>query len=321
MKRTQKILHHNTIKSKTFKNNKYLDVMQKYDFFWQYPAHTEYVFYTQNKYKKNFIPFPWATLIDKGVDHNYIYEILKPLVSTKNNFTCCQHIWYYKYIPLWKKLNIKNVYISHKQIKKDYIDGIKLIACPIFALNIEDTNKNKLFLNFDKLNFTRELLYSFRGAYNSKWYMSQIRPNLFKMNHHPLSDVENIGTWHLNDLVYSKHQNKNYTLNNDTQHKINTTLYNIALMNSKFSLCPSGSGPNSIRFWESLALGSIPVLLSDTLELPYHENWDYAIIRIPEKDYEKIPQILENITEYEINLRKINCIDIYNHLKNNFANN
>ena len=43
------------------------------------------------------------------------------------------------------------------------------------------------------------------------------------------------------------------------------------LLNSKYTLCPSGSGPNSIRLWESLACGSIPIILSDTLDLPSHK--------------------------------------------------
>ena len=53
-------------------------------------------------------------------------------------------------------------------------------------------------------------------------------------------------------------------------------------------MCPSGSGPNSIRFWESLAVGSIPVLLSDSLELPKHKLWDDVIIRIKEKNFKNI---------------------------------
>ncbi len=48
-------------------------------------------------------------------------------------------------------------------------------------------------------------------------------------------------------------------------------------------MCPSGSGPNSIRLWESLGFGCIPVLLSDTLRLPgTTEEWDEAIVRVPE---------------------------------------
>ena len=36
-------------------------------------------------------------------------------------------------------------------------------------------------------------------------------------------------------------------------------------------------GPNSIRLWESLAVGAIPIILADTLELPKHKLWDKAI--------------------------------------------
>ena len=30
-----------------------------------------------------------------------------------------------------------------------------------------------------------------------------------------------------------------------------------------FSLCPEGAGPNTLRVWESLAVGAIPVILVD----------------------------------------------------------
>ena len=34
--------------------------------FWQYPVITEKEFYIQNKGDVNYIPFPWATIIDAG---------------------------------------------------------------------------------------------------------------------------------------------------------------------------------------------------------------------------------------------------------------
>jgi hypothetical protein len=52
----------------------------------------------------------------------------------------------------------------------------------------------------------------------------------------------------------------------------------LLLLDSRFTLCPSGSGPNYIRLWESLACGCIPVLLADTLDLPNHKLWDESIV-------------------------------------------
>ena len=82
-----------------------------------------------------------------------------------------------------------------------------------------------------------------------------------------------------------------------------------------------GTGPNSIRFWESLACGSIPILLSDSLELPYHELWDNAIIRCHEKDLENIDIILEEIRSYKEDEMRQNCLTIYNDFKNDFLRN
>lgn len=54
------------------------------------------------------------------------------------------------------------------------------------------------------------------------------------------------------------------------------------LSQSIFSMCPSGSGPNTIRFLESHGAGSIPVLISDRLTLPGDASlWDDAIVRVP----------------------------------------
>ena len=85
-------------------------------------------------------------------------------------------------------------------------------------------------------------------------------------------------------------------------------------------MSPSGSGPNSIRFWEALGVGSIPILLADTLELPKHELWEKTIICVLEKDVDKIPDILKKIEpDKEKEMRK-NCLILYNYFKDNYKN-
>jgi hypothetical protein len=54
-------------------------------------------------------------------------------------------------------------------------------------------------------------------------------------------------------------------------------------------LCPRGTGRNSIRFFEALCSGKIPVLLSDHAALPYEDVIDYSeiMIRVPEAEAHK----------------------------------
>lgn len=50
--------------------------------------------------------------------------------------------------------------------------------------------------------------------------------------------------------------------------------------------CPRGTGRNSIRFYEALSMGRIPVLISDYAELPFADRipYDEFVIRVPEHD-------------------------------------
>ena len=298
------------------------EILQKYNkIFWQYPAITEAVFYTQNHLDDNFIGFPWATVHDQKIHFNIIYKMLIPYINkNKKYYTCCQHIAFRKFIPLWKVLNIEVVYASHKIINENVINGITIKPCPLFAVNIENTLFNGSFKDIDLLDNKRDILYNFVGGYQPADYLTQIRPNIFKMKHPNTCIIKNTGVWHLNDIVFNEKQNHNLELNINSNFKSKTEYFNYLLINSKYTLCPSGSGPNSIRFWEALGAGSIPVLLADTLELPVHELWTKAIIRLPENRLETLPKILEEITiEKEKEMRQ-NFLIIYKYFKDNYIN-
>lgn len=319
-------------------------VIDKYKLFWQYPVITEEEFYNQNSNDSNYLGFPWATVIDKQYNLDIIYNILKSTLSDSDRsmrglYTCCQHIYFKKLANLWNKLGIDIVYTPHKVLGEDKItlDGgneIKLKSCPLYAVNYENGS-------LCRSNKDKNIKANFIGAYQSENYISDIRLKLFELNkgngHNTgwgnLTEKEggsiliiNTGEWHFNKIVYSKTQNKNKeypdTAGDNSIHRQKTEFYNNVLNNSVYTLSPSGAGPNSIRFWEALSVGSIPILLADTLELPTlpnnELNWDNAIIRVKESDVHKIPSIIYNINKEETKRKSIECMKIYDFLRNNY---
>lgn len=296
-------------------------LMKESNLFWQYPVITEKTFYEQNKSKETFLGFPWATIIDKHYDLKMIMRLLKPYIKVNSKYyTCCQHILFKKLWPLFKDLQINVVFSSHKTIHENIVNNITLKPCPLYAVNVEDHTRNFIFQNIDYYTTERPYLYSFQGAYDPKWYISDIRKQIYEMTHPKNCIVKSTEQWHFEKVVYTTFQNVHTQLNETKEDTIRTSLYNSMLIKSRYSLCPSGSGPNSIRFWESLAVGSIPILLADTLDLPEHVLWNDAILRIKESELYNLPTILSNITVEEEDIKRKNCIQIYNHFKNNFAN-
>lgn len=297
------------------------EILEAFQLFWQYPAITEKTFYEQNKGNFNYYGFPWATLIDKRINIQSILPSLHILVNPRQNYyTCCQHIHFRQLIPIFKILNINCVYTPHKIKGEDKINEVFILPCPLYAVNLEDPARNAELLNTDFMKRERSLLYSFHGAYNPKVYLSDVRDRLFNTEHPKDSSVKNIGGWFFESVVYSKKQNKNGDINKTEDTDKQTSEYNKLLLDSRYSLCPSGSGPNSIRFWESLGCGAIPVLLSDSLELPAHELWKDAVLRVQEKDLDKIPSLLGGITKEKETEMRENCLKLYQYYRRNFKN-
>jgi hypothetical protein len=62
---------------------------------------------------------------------------------------------------------------------------------------------------------------------------------------------------------------------------------------SKFILCPRGLSASSVRLFETMRMGRVPVILSDDWIAPSGPPWEEFAIRIPEKDVGRIPELLE----------------------------
>jgi hypothetical protein len=95
---------------------------------------------------------------------------------------------------------------------------------------------------------------------NRKYRMSFIGDFASDRTRHLLSKlksseniIEHTGRWHF------------YL--NEEQQNINKKRYKEVLENSQISLCPRGTGPSTLRFFESISVGSVPVIFND-LNLP-----------------------------------------------------
>lgn len=65
------------------------------------------------------------------------------------------------------------------------------------------------------------------------------------------------------------------------------------LSRSRFVLCPRGNGTSSIRLYESLAMGAVPVIIADDWRPPPGPSWEKFSIRWPEGRTDGLLQTLE----------------------------
>jgi hypothetical protein len=152
---------------------------------------------------------------------------------------------------------------------------------------------------------SRKYFASFIGQYE-KYYMSDIRVKIFDIFSKYLDCfVKKRDKWHYIDMVYGK--------SNTTDTKLEEE-YKLNLADTIFSLCPSGSGPNSIRIWESMSFGCIPVILADTLDLPDIKglNYDDIFITWPEKDIDILYDYLKEFDNDKITIMMKNNVDVFN---------
>ena len=77
------------------------------------------------------------------------------------------------------------------------------------------------------------------------------------------------------------------------------TDYTQILTRSRFTLCPRGVGTSSYRLFETMRVGSVPVIFSDELVLPEGPDWTACSVRIAEKDAHKTESILREIKNAE----------------------
>jgi hypothetical protein len=267
---------------------------------WQTPAITEYYSYQKILGLRwdvpgyTYIAFPWATLIDhlqtgQDIPESLVMGFEKIIVacrSARHNtrlLTVCQHIYAQRFSSVFKSCYLDVVYWSHATIGGRFHDGIEWHPFPLYPVQRYSTTRDGPLKPLNQRRYNG----SFIGAYEAKYYLSTIREEIFKLS--SLQDkyqllITKREQWHFQEAVYNcqiygrKPEDAKLKML-----EIQAKQYRDVLMESIFSLCPSGSGANSIRLWESLTYGCIPLIFADSLALPGEQQiWIEACVFMAE---------------------------------------
>lgn len=279
-----------------------------FPYHWQYPVKTEEWAYQRclvdledNQFMQ-MLCFPWATLIDllrKGKrDQAKIFiEALKKTPPRINliRATVCQHIYLRDLVPFFKQLKITDIFWSHARVDEPVIAGIRIHPFPLYPVRYAETS-----LKIIKPLSQRRYLYSFIGAYQADLYLTPVRHWLFDLPENPQGLIERRTSWHYEQPVYGE-QIAGVPMQTEQRvaYQQSSAYYEQVLAETIFCLCPSGSGVNSIRLWEALAFGCIPIILSDQLKLPSDQVlWQGMSLQIAESEanVKHLPTLLNNLS-------------------------
>jgi hypothetical protein len=249
-----------------------------FPYHWQVPAATEKAAYEailgdQSRRSFEYIAFPWATVIDGlrgdaaavGPILMALGEAAKALGAADRRVTVAQHIHAMQFIELFKFCGITDVFWPHATHQQHQLSGIQIHPFPLFPAQTPNIDA------IDKCpNRARKYLANFIGAFNPSIYLTNVRDVIFKDagNSDDLLIIKR-NAWHFDRAVYEAQiKGKKPDEARVLQERRHAEEYLEAIASSWFTLCPSGSGPNSIRIFESLCLRSVPIILTRDLRLP-----------------------------------------------------
>lgn len=300
--------------------------------FWQYPCRTEQDAFERHQRMEDpfwdqdgvhlYVGMPWATWIDKKTFPDQLLEAYRSRIKAMQDLlrgplqvhSVCQHIRWKEHPHRFEQAGINQLWIAHKEKGWDTEGQMRLHSWPLYAVNVLDPERREglQFVPVEK----KTIFASFKGAH-MKHYPSDIRLRLKELAHLEGYEIEVTDLWHFNKVVYN-YQIANKESDKEAIERQEIVAYNRLLSQSLFSLCPGGAGPNTLRLWESLGTGAIPVVLSDRHELPSLNredqssfNWDKALVLIPESDVRQIEEILGNINTAEAEVLQANSVEAH----------
>ncbi len=248
---------------------------------WQRPNATEAYAAEQLDATAGYLPFPWASWIDIARDGP---PPLAPVISgfaQQPLASVGQHIEMLQHAELLRRCGVTDLFWSHATRGTWHHQGLRVHAFPLYPVRCA-THPGAASTGVPFAQ--RRWLYSFQGVYRPELYLTPVRQWILALPPRPDALLESRREWHFEQQVYRELvHGQAMDAARHAELVSEAASYAETLQQSVFALCPSGSGPNSIRLWEALGYGAVPVILADTLALPGDPVlWSQAALQVPE---------------------------------------
>ena len=225
-----------------------------------------------------YLPFAWASWIDLARDKRSPAAPHAATPPSQPLATVAQHIEMLQHSTLLRRCGITDLFWSHATTLQTHHQGMRIHPFPLYPVRCASHPGGGVPLA------QRRWLYSFQGVYRPELYLTPVRQWVLALPPRPDALLQERSEWHFEQKVYRELVHGQPA--DAARHAAlasEASAYAEALQQSVFALCPSGSGPNSIRLWEALGYGAIPVIMADTLALPGDRGlWQQAALLVPE---------------------------------------
>lgn len=124
----------------------------------------------------------------------------------------------------------------------------------------------------------RQFLFSFIGATRH----AAVRKDIVSLSH-PSAFLEDSTWWYTT------------TDKSESIARAYKARYVDSIARSRFVLCPRGLGASSVRLFDVMRMGRVPVILSDEWLAPEGPDWSSFSVRVPERDVWTLPDLLEKL--------------------------
>lgn len=259
-----------------------------YPHHWQVPAATEKAAFEAMAAHSGatgfiYLGVPWATIIDglRG-GTGVAFEVMAALDHCRSALppgvrvaTVAQHIHADRFAELIRACGVTDMFWAHARAGMTRLNGMALNPFPLFPAQTPDGPDPA------DPHRPRRWLANFIGAYNPKVYLTDVRAQIFAdADRAPDLLIVARKAWHFDRAVYEEQiAGRAADAARLALEASERDEYLDAIRDSAFTLCPTGSGPNSIRIGEALALASIPIILTRELAMPGDQSlWEAACL-------------------------------------------